>query len=139
MPDPAAPDISRRSVMAGAAFAGAGVLAAGCATSEAPPAGTVDQPAGTPVSPTSDIPVGSGLIFEAAGVVITQPTAGTFNAFSDVCPHQGCSVGSVDGANIVCPCHGSRFALDGSVVQGPAETGLEPRPITVENGEITLA
>ena len=139
MPDPAAPDIPRRTVMAGAAVAGAGILTAGCSTSEPPPAGTTDQPAGTPVGPVSEIPVGSGRIFEATGVVITQPAAGTINAFSDVCPHQGCTLGSVEGGNIVCPCHGSRFALDGSVVQGPAETGLEPRPITVENGEITLS
>jgi Rieske Fe-S protein len=139
MPDPAAPHIPRRTVMSGAAVAGAGILAAGCSTSEPPPAGATDQPAGTPVGPISEIPVGGGRIFEATGVVVTQPTAGTFNAFSDVCSHQGCTVGSVEDGNIVCPCHGSRFALDGSVVQGPAETGLEPRSITVENGEITLS
>jgi nitrite reductase/ring-hydroxylating ferredoxin subunit/uncharacterized membrane protein len=44
-------------------------------------------------------------------------------ALHDTCSHAGCSLaeGSVDGEAIVCPCHGSRFALrDGRVLAGPA-------------------
>jgi Rieske Fe-S protein len=141
MSDPVS--VSRRAVVlgAGAAAVGAGVLVAGCSTVETPGATgeTADDPAGTPVGPASDVPVGSGRIFEAVGVVVTQVTAGSYAAFSATCPHQGCAVAAVEGATIVCPCHGSRFALDGSVTNGPAETGLEARPITVTNGEITLA
>jgi Rieske Fe-S protein len=29
-----------------------------------------------------------------------------------------------------CPCHGSRFAIDGSALQGPANRPLEPRDTT---------
>ncbi|HYH33043.1 MAG TPA: Rieske (2Fe-2S) protein [Pseudonocardia sp.] len=136
----APPPLTRRAVVtgAGAAAVGAGLLATGCSTAP-PPAAPADEAAGTPVGPASDVPVGSGRIFDATGVVVTQPDAGTYAAFSTTCPHQGCAVTSVEGTNIVCPCHGSMFALDGSVVQGPAESPLESRPITVENGEITLA
>ncbi|MDN5749068.1 MAG: Rieske (2Fe-2S) protein, partial [Pseudonocardia sp.] len=69
---------------------------------------------------------------------VTQATEGSFAAFSSVCPHQGCNVGSVEGAEIVCPCHGSRFDLAGNVLNGPAESGLTPRPVTVEGGQLIL-
>jgi Rieske Fe-S protein len=135
--------LSRRAVVlgAGAAAVGAGMLVAGCATVDTSgSAGTsADDPAGTPVGPASDVPVGSARIFDAVGVVVTQPTAGSYSAFSTTCPHQGCAVARVEGANIVCPCHGSTFALDGRVTKGPAETGLQSRPISVTDGRITLA
>ena len=134
-----APPLTRRAVVtgAGAAAVGAGLLAAGCST--APTAAPVDDAAGTPVGPAADVPVGSARIFDAAGVVVTQAAAGTYAAFSTACPHQGCAVASVEGESIVCPCHGSTFGLDGGVTQGPAEAPLEPRAITVTDGQITLA
>lgn len=135
MADPA-PPLTRRTVVAGAA-AGAGLLAAGCSTAP-PPAAPADVPAGTPVGPAGDVPVGGAQVFDAAGVVVTQPTAGSFSAFSTICPHQGCAV-SVEGASIVCPCHRSTFALDGSVTRGPAQAPLRPRAVTLQDGEIRLA
>jgi Rieske Fe-S protein len=143
MIDPA-PPLTRRAVIAGAGAAGAGLLAAGCAGTPAPTAPTAptddaDDAAGTPVGPAADVPVGGARIFDAAGVVVTQPTAGSYSAFSTTCTHQGCAVSSIEGANIVCPCHGSMFAFDGSVTHGPARSPLEDRAITVTNGEITLA
>ena len=65
-------------------------------------------------------------------VVVTQPTAGDFKAFSATCPHQGCSVGSVKDNVITCPCHGSQFdAATGEVKKGPATKGLEAKSVTV--------
>ncbi|MGI8864893.1 MAG: Rieske 2Fe-2S domain-containing protein [Solirubrobacteraceae bacterium] len=49
-------------------------------------------------------------------------------AIHDRCSHRGCSLseGELDGAEIVCACHGSRFDLrDGSVKGGPA-TAAQP-------------
>lgn len=135
MPD-AAPLTRRTVVVVGAGAAGAGLLVAGCST--AAPAAAPAAP-GTALGPVSDVPVGSAKIFDAQGVVVTQATAGSFAGFSTVCPHQGCAVASVDGDAIVCPCHGSTFALDGSVSQGPATTGLDPRPVAVDGDRITLA
>jgi nitrite reductase/ring-hydroxylating ferredoxin subunit len=50
-------------------------------------------------------------------------------AYSSRCPHLGCRIGRVDGAALVCPCHGSRFDLDGHVLAGPAARDLTPLSI----------
>lgn len=44
-------------------------------------------------------------------------------AVSTICTHLGCVVKAA-AAGFDCPCHGSRFAVDGSVVRGPAPKGL---------------
>lgn len=129
--------LSRRAVIvgAGATAVGAGLLAAGC-SSAAPPA---PPPSGTALGPASAVPVGGGAIFADQGVVVTQPVEGEYTAFSTVCPHQGCAVAEITGGQIICPCHGSTFDLSGSVVAGPAPTGLDTVPVTVADDRIVLA
>lgn len=62
---------------------------------------------------------------------------GTPKAFSTVCPHLGCDVEWNDSENTWdCPCHGSRFHTDGSLLKGPASRGLDSVEIKVEDGEI---
>jgi Rieske Fe-S protein len=89
---------------------------------------------------TSQVPVGGGQILTAQKIVVTQPQAGTFKAFSAVCTHQGCIVDAVANGTIDCPCHGSEFSVkNGSVVSGPAPSPLPRKSITVAGGKITLA
>ena len=45
---------------------------------------------------TSEVPVGGGVILDDADYVITQPTEGTYKAFSKICTHQNCPVASVE-------------------------------------------
>lgn len=155
---PAGP--SRRVVLAGAGAAAVAVLG-GCATYGAgngpPPdagAGEEDDDSGlteepqpsegetkTPqaIAQTSDVPVGGGTVLDRRKLVITQPQAGTFKAFSAVCTHQGCIVAEVRNGTINCPCHGSAFRIaDGSVAQGPARAPLTERKIRVNGSAITL-
>ncbi|MCC5474080.1 Rieske (2Fe-2S) protein [Streptomyces barringtoniae] len=95
---------------------------------------------GTALAKTSDIPEGGGKVFKDQGVVVTQPAAGQYKAFSSKCTHQGCAVGSVANGVIVCPCHNSHFsAEDGSVKKGPATQPLPAAKITVSGDEIKLA
>ncbi|HXR72994.1 Rieske (2Fe-2S) protein [Actinocrinis sp.] len=115
--------------------------AGGGASSAAASAGSGAGSGGSVLATTSDIPVDGGKIVNAdGGIVITQPASGTYKAFSAVCTHQGCTVGSVSDNQITCPCHGSVFsAKDGSVISGPAPAPLAAKNIKVSGTQITLA
>lgn len=103
-----------------------------------PPAPAPAPPRGVPLGKASAVPVGGGVIFAGQQVVVTQPQAGRYVGLSAVCPHQGCTVGGVSNGTITCPCHGSRFRLDGSVARGPATRALGRRTVTVQDGELRL-
>jgi len=153
---------SRRTVLACAGAACAAVLA-GCSTYNSN-SGGVDAPQGAQstesssapaasgsgagsggggaavLAKTSDVPVGGGTILADKKIVITQPQSGTFHAFTAVCTHAGCTVGSVSSGTINCPCHGSRFNINnGSVVNGPAASPLAPINIKVQGTSIVQA
>jgi Rieske Fe-S protein len=138
-------NIERRTVlqMGGLVAVGGVVAACGSSTSSSSPASGAPAPSGTAagsVAKTADIPVGGGVIVPSPAVVITQPTAGDFRAFTAICTHQGCTVGSVVNNEIICPCHGSTFsATDGSVIKGPATSPLTAAAITVEGGNVVIS
>lgn len=112
------------------------------ATSATPetPATPTTATGAPPLATTSEIPVGGGTVFTEAKVVVTQPTAGEFKAFSAICTHQGCLVNKVADGTIDCPCHGSKYRIaDGSVAAGPAPRPLPAEQIKVSGESITLA
>lgn len=140
---------TRRAVLIG----GVALTAAACATygnkpSPAPPAATAPpattdttgadtgSPPANAIAKTADVPVGGGII--VGDTVLTQPTAGTFVALSTTCPHAGCNVADISGGSITCPCHGSRFGLDGAVQQGPATSALESKTVRTEGDSLVL-
>ncbi|WP_425424152.1 Rieske (2Fe-2S) protein [Streptomyces longwoodensis] len=84
--------------------------------------------------------MGGGKVFADRKVVVTQPAQGEFKAFSAICTHQGCTVATVAGGTINCPCHGSEFRIeDGSVARGPASRPLPAERITVQGDSIEPA
>ncbi|WP_411082438.1 Rieske (2Fe-2S) protein [Streptomyces sp. cmx-18-6] len=139
--------LERRTVVlaVGAAGAAAALTACGGPDGSGGGAESVEQPgsgggSGAVLARTADIPEGGGVVFAAQKVVVTQPRAGEFKAFSSTCTHQGCAVKEVTGGAITCPCHNSAFdAATGDPTAGPATRPLPAREITVEGGSITLA
>lgn len=94
---------------------------------------------GATLAKTADIPEGGGKIFKDHGLVVTQPTAGTYKAFSSKCTHQGCAVSEISNGVIICPCHKSEFSVtDGSVKKGPATQPLPAEKITVSGDSIMM-
>jgi Rieske Fe-S protein len=98
--------------------------------------GGTAAPAAKAIAKTSDVPVGSGVI--VGEVVVTQPSAGVFKGLSAKCTHKGCTVDKVADGTIDCPCHGSKFNLDGTVANGPAQEPLAVENITVQGDSIML-
>lgn len=149
------PRLGRRVLFIGTGAGLIGVVVAACSTTKSQPAAssqsatsaTVDattpatSTSSAPAAPkvianTAQVPLGSGVII--GDVVLTQPVKGTFNGFSAICTHQGCTVNKVADGTIACPCHGSKFNLDGSVANGPAKQPLPAKSISVQGDSISL-
>ncbi|KMO80411.1 ubiquinol-cytochrome c reductase iron-sulfur subunit [Mycolicibacterium obuense] len=142
-------EVTRKAVLTGAGVGVAAVALAACSSGSSSESGTSSSSGsaessgsassgsagtGEALTKTADVPVGSGVI--VGKTVVTQPTAGDFKAFSAVCTHSGCLVNKIADGTIDCPCHGSKFSLDGAVVDGPAKKPLEPISVRVQGDSI---
>jgi glycine/D-amino acid oxidase-like deaminating enzyme/nitrite reductase/ring-hydroxylating ferredoxin subunit len=82
--------------------------------------------------PLENLRPGEGALLEHDGetVAAARDDGGTLHAVSARCTHLGCLV-QWNGAERSwdCPCHGSRFSLDGAVLEGPAVHRLECKPL----------
>ena len=81
------------------------------------------------VSSPDEVMPGQGAIMRSgvSKVALYRDQDGKLTKLSAVCPHLGCLVtfNSVE-QSWDCPCHGSRFKADGTVVNGPANCDLKP-------------
>ncbi|WP_097958753.1 MULTISPECIES: Rieske (2Fe-2S) protein [Streptomyces] len=130
---------ARRTVLKGAALAGAaGLGAAACSTESK--LGHAKNP--TPTAPVdlgaaSEVPVGGAKLYREQRVIVVCPAKGEYKAFSAQCTHGGCVLDKVEGTEGHCPCHGSRFDMTtGKPVKGPATVPLPAVPVTAEDGKL---
>jgi cytochrome b6-f complex iron-sulfur subunit len=71
-------------------------------------------------------------------LIYRQPNTKKITAVNPTCPHQGCNVEwQTDLKIFACPCHGSKFAPDGSIVVGPSKKPLA-KFVTKEEGNLIL-
>jgi glycine/D-amino acid oxidase-like deaminating enzyme/nitrite reductase/ring-hydroxylating ferredoxin subunit len=83
------------------------------------------------------VAAGSGRIAEVDGdkLAVSRDTDGRLEAVDAACTHMGCIVSWNDAeGSWDCPCHGSRFARDGDVLQSPALEPLAPRRDVLAEG-----
>lgn len=111
---------------------------------------TPDLPAdmGNPIAEACMAPAPLDAETLVVGQVMTIPETATFiardqrgyYAIGAFCPHQGCVVRyNSQAATFDCPCHGSRFTLEGKVRNGPAGTNLPHRPLCrLPNGRLAI-
>ncbi|MGQ7296051.1 Rieske (2Fe-2S) protein [Quadrisphaera sp. KR29] len=153
---------SRRALLAragagGAVLGAAGLLAACGGTGEpaASSAGGDGSASGSDSSsaaggsgsgagvPASDVPEGTAVVVEVGGeeVVLAQPTAGQYVAYSAVCTHAGGIVQADQGLEVRCPLHGSVFDAGdgGAVLQGPATSPLPSKTVTQEGDQLLVS
>ncbi|NUP20518.1 MAG: Rieske (2Fe-2S) protein [Streptomyces sp.] len=145
---------SRRTVVAAVGAAGLAVALTACGSEDDASDSSTEQGAagggatsaagggagGTALAKTADIPEGSGKVFGDQKVVVSQPAAGDFKAFSTICTHRDCPMIDLKEDTLSCSCHGSQFSvLDGSVKKGPATEPLAAKQISVSGDSITLA
>lgn len=72
-------------------------------------------------------------------IVVRQTAADEFTTLSSVCTHAGCTVRYVAGStSFACPCHGSKFAIDGAVTGGPATRVLKQFTNTFDAATMTI-
>jgi cytochrome b6-f complex iron-sulfur subunit len=103
------------------------------------PRALFEPPTRFSLGPPDAMEVGAAVTDEDHRVIVVRLEDG-FRALSSVCTHLGCITRyQPDSRIIACPCHGSRFSLDGEVIGGPA-----PRPLhwlemgVSEKGAITV-
>jgi len=138
------PSLTRRHLLAAGAVTVGAVALAGCGSSDTKTATPTGNGSGAgsgagPLAKVADIPVGGAISAKGADgkpIIVAQPTAGTVVAFSAICTHQGCTV-APKGAELDCPCHGSRFeAATGKVLAGPAKQPLPSVAVKVSGADV---
>ncbi len=119
--------VNRRDFLAKSALAAALVVLDGCGNGQIGPT-AVKLGQGLTIT-VADFPglaqVGT-LVGISSDRALIRTGATTFQGFSRVCTHQGC-ITDIQNNRFECPCHGSIFSNDGSVIRGP---NIESPPIT---------
>jgi len=72
-------------------------------------------------------------------IILVRTSTAMVQAVSDICTHAGCGVGyDRVGKVLNCPCHGSRYALTGMVLRGPASSPLKQYTTQLDQGTNVL-
>ena len=78
---------------------------------------------------------------QADGVaVLLVRKDGRLYGLIDRCSHRGCPLheGELKDDAVVCPCHGSTFRLDGSILKGPVTSPQPALQVRVESGKVEV-
>ncbi len=82
------------------------------------------------------LPPGEAFVPPGRAVAVFRGADGIY-AVSTICTHLGCVV-KANAEGFECPCHGSRFLADGTVLRGPAPQALPWLKVSVSGGALTI-
>lgn len=140
---PCADCVSRRDFLARAAGAAAvaAVAACGDGTISAPFSSrrVGDGPWTVSVADFAGLATIGTLVEVAPGVAVkrTGVAPDAFTGFDMTCTHLGCTT-NLQNQVFVCPCHASRFDMNGAVLRGPAAFPLRVLPVSYDSGTNTI-
>jgi len=131
-------DLIKKMLLGGAVIAVVPSLASSCSKDNTgnPNTGgtTIDltNPAYSALNTT-----GGWLVYK--DIIVVNRGSGVFIALDALCTHAGCTISySAAANNFPCPCHGSVFALSGSVLNGPATSPLTAHTVTKSGDILTI-
>jgi Rieske Fe-S protein len=75
------------------------------------------------------------VIFNEECIIVIQED---LQVFSEYCSHLGCRIQTYEKGQLICPCHGSVFDLDGNPLKGPAVKPLDKLPFELNNDTNTI-
>jgi nitrite reductase/ring-hydroxylating ferredoxin subunit len=134
--------ISRRGFLKTAAIAGGiamgGSLLSGCG-SVAPIVLDLRQPENQPLATVGGTIALDANSLDPQGILLYRSGATTVLAFSRKCTHLGCTIGAFQNGVSTCPCHGSQYDTQGSVVRGPSQSLLRQHTATVSGLTVTIS
>lgn len=94
------------------------------------------------VATTNQINPGQMKRFNIKGhAVLVANVDGRYYAVDDTCTHEDASLasGSLKGALVKCPLHGSRFnVISGKVLDDPADRDLQTYPVRVDGNDVLI-
>ena len=81
-----------------------------------------------------NLPPGISFINEV--IINNQPEG--FTIFSAKCTHLGCKIDNIENNHLICPCHGSVYKTDGSVIKGPSRKPLTKLKYSIDKEKANL-
>ena len=137
--------ISRRTFVAGGSAAVAALSAAGlgaCATMAVRQVEPINGRLELPLIQYPELTAPDGALRvrvpgDQNPIYVLATASQGFTALSPLCTHLGCTV-DIQGASLVCPCHGSTYNREGAVVRGPAERPLRRYRATVGSDRVLV-
>jgi len=138
------PYMDRKEFLSIVGISAAGLLYTSCVTGCKIPDTVVNAPTNVDFSLDLSAPENSSLTKDGgylynSGIIVARVTEGHFIAVSSACTHQGSTVVYQSGSNrFYCPSHGSAFAENGSVQQGPARSALHQYNVSLDGSTLRV-
>lgn len=89
-------------------------------------------------SANSNLKTVGGFVY-VNNLIIIRTSDSQYTALSKICTHQGCTVTyNSSNNNVPCPCHGSLYNINGTVVNGPAPESLKQYSVKVEGNLLKI-